>query len=581
MKNIKDIIELSKILYENQDNKLKFHNKKSDFNNNIEHSEFQRIDNIEDFNDTLSKDEIINKLGRKYKKNLVSIAKLLNHIYYNQCCLSQTQLSKSLGCSQDKISKIIKKLIDIKVLRIIDNSYSYIKHISKVYQVNQNMISIIKNIIKEETNKEIINKNNNNKDNQDNINTSNTIGTPIRFSVSQRCNLDLSYTDDQINEGLCNYYPFLKEQQDKAERLNQTLPDELKIKFYPTVKRSSKHITKIGLRATNSIVSLKNRDTGKDTDRKYRKEYYDEYYGKDEKLYKYDFKASVYRLTYFINNGVFPDKDYDLYTAFVGKKMTKTERDYIKRLSMLCYFTASTKKIISNNREILKDYDLEQIKDLLDAYKERMISIIGKFYQSEIFVYESSIYLDIYEHLLKNHNKVTQIYDEFVSNEDIREEIENYIKDNLNSIKDKYNINTIGKAIRFLPDITTFDMTDNLKIETETKINEQSKNTIKMIKKNEYLKVKKQEKKNTMIIPSATFDDKTFFDDNTFKPIPTKIETIEERRIRKEKEQQKYKADMQKINDMISDIFKTTETKSKQTFNYTDEELDELINDII
>ena len=574
MKKIKDIFELSKILYENQDNKVKFHNnKKSDINNNIEHSEFQRIDNVEDFNDTLSREEIIKTLGQRYKKNLVSIAKLLKHINYNQCCLSQTQLSKSLGCSQMNISKIIKKLIDIKVLRVIDNSYSYIEHTSKVYQINQNMISIIKNIIKEEINKEINNNNNNNKYNQDNNNLFNTIGKTEFFKVSQRCNLDLSYTDDQINEGLCNYYPFLREQQEKVERLNETLPDELKIKFYPTVKRSQKHITKIGLRATNSIVSLKNRDTGKDTDRKYRKEYYDEYFGKDEKLYKYDFKASVYRLTYFLNNGVFPDKDYDLYTAFVGKKMTKDERDYIKRLSMLCYFTASTKKIISNNREILKDYDLEQIKDLLDVYKERMISIIGKFYQSEIFVYESSIYLDIYEHLLNNHNKVTQIYDEFVSNEDIREEVEKYIKDNLNSIKDKYNINTIGKT-EFLPDITTFEMTDNLKIETETKINEQSKNTInKMIKKNEYLKVKKQEKKITMIKPSVTFDD------NTFKPIPTKIETIEERRIRKEKEQQKYKADMQKLNDMISDIFKTT--KTKQTFNYTDEELDELIDDII
>lgn len=575
MKKIKDIFELSKILYENQDNKVKFHNKKSDINNNnIEHSEFQRIDNVEDFNDILSKEEIISKLGRKYKKNLVSIAKLLKHINYNQNCLSQIILAKSLGCSHNKVSKIIKKLVDIKVLRVIDNSYSYIEHTSKVYQVNQNMISIIKNIIKEETNKEIINKNK-----EEDNNSSNTIGAPIRFSVSQRCNLDLSYTDDQINDGLCNYYPFLREQQDKAERLNQTLPDELKIKFYPTVKRSSKHITKIGLRATNSIVSLKNRDTGKDTDRKYRKEYYDEYFGKDEKLYKYDFKASVYRLTYFLNNGVFPDKDYDLYTAFVGKKMTKDERDYIKRLSMLCYFTSSTKKIISNNREILKDYDSEQIKDLLDTYKERMLSIIGKFYQSEIFVYESSIYLDIYEHLLKNHNKVTQIYDEFVSNEDIREEIEKYIKDNLNSIKEKYNINTIGKPIRFLPEITTFEMTDNLKIENE--INKQSKNTIKMIKENKYIKFQNQEKKITMIKSSAAFDDKTFFDDNTFKPIPTKIETIEERKIRKEKEQQKYKADMQKLNDMISDIFKTTETKSKQTFNCTEEELDELIDDMI
>ena len=248
---------------------------------------------------------------------------------------------------------------------------------------------------------------------------------------------------------------------------------------------------------------------------------------------------------------------------------------------MLCYFTASTKKIISNNREKLKEFDSGQIKDLLDSYKERMLSIIGKFYQSEIFVYESSIYLDIYEYLLKNHSKVTQIYDEFVSNEDIREEVEKYIKNNLNSIKDKYNIITIGAPIRFLPDITTFDMTDNLKIETETEINKQSNNTIKMLKKNEYIKVQKQEKKITMIIPSATFDDKTFFVDNTFKPIPTKIETIEERKIRKEKEQQKYKADMQKINDMISDIFKKPTEKEVKSFCGTKDELDELINDMI
>ena len=479
MKKVKDIFELSKILYVNQDNKTNFHNNKKSVNNNIEHSEFQRIDNVEDFNDTLSREEIIDKLGRKYKKNLLSISKVLKFINYSQNCLSQTQIAKSTGYSQMSISKILNKLVDIKVLKVIDNSYSYIEHTSKVYQVNQNMMKVIKEIIKEETNKEIIINNNN----QDNNKSSITIGKTIRFSVSQRCNIDPRYTDEQINDGLCNYYPFLKEQQDKVERLNETLPDELKIKFYPTVKRSSKHITKIGLRATNSIVSLKNRDTGKDTDKKYRKDYYDEYFGKGVELYKYDFKASVYRLTYFLNNGVFPDKDYDLYTAFVGKKMTKEERDYIKRLSMLCYFTESTKKIISNNREILKDYDKDQIVNLLNEYKQRMINIIGKFYKSEIFVYESSIYLDIYEHLLKNHKKVTQIYDEFVSNEDIREEIEKYIKDNINSIKDKYNISiTIGKTIRVLPNISNFDMTENLKLENELE-KHTTKETTPMIKK--------------------------------------------------------------------------------------------------
>ena len=102
-----------------------------------------------------------------------------------------------------------------------------------------------------------------------------------------------------------------------------------------------------------------------------------------------------------------------------------------------------------------------------------MINIIGKFYQSEIFVYESCIYLDIYEHLLKNHKKVTQIYDEFVSNEDIREEIEKYIKDNINSIKDKYNISITIGGTEFLPDISTFENSDELElIESKKRLDE-------------------------------------------------------------------------------------------------------------
>ena len=481
MKKIKDIFELSKILYVNQDKKTKFHNNKYDNDNNIEHSDFQRI-NIDSFDETLSKEEIIEKLGRKYKKNLLSIHKVLNHINYSQCCLSQIQIAKSTGFTHKNISKILNKLVGIKVLRVIDNTYRYTDHKSKVYQVNQSMMKVIKKIIKEETNKEIINKNK--KEDNKSINT---IGGTIRFTVAQRCSIDQRYTDDQINDGLCINYPFLQLQQEKVERLNQTLPDEIKIKFYPTVKRSSKKITKIGLRATNSIVSLKNRDTGKESNKKYRKEFYDEYFGKNVDLYKYDFKASVYRITYFLNNGVFPEKDYDLYTSFAGKLMTKEERDYIKRLSMLCYFTESSKKIVSNNRDILKDYDKDQIVNLLETYKQRMKNIIGKFYQSEIFVYESCIYLDIYEQLLKNHNKVIQIYDEFVSNDDITYEIEKYIKDNINTLREKYiinnnnkSINTIGGTIRELPNITNFDMTDNLKVEKEL---EQETKEIHMIKK--------------------------------------------------------------------------------------------------
>ena len=111
--------------------------------------------------------------------------------------------------------------------------------------------------------------------------------------------------------------------------------------------------------------------------------------------------------------------------------------------------------------------------------------------------------------------------------------------------------------------------------------NEKLKLEIERIKKeNEYLRSQKQEKKTTTYNKqtSTTFDDKTFFDDNTFKPTTINIETPEERTLKKEKEQKKYESEMKSLNSMISDIFKT---KDVQKYNGTDAELDDLIDDMI
>ena len=125
---------------------------------------------------------------------------------------------------------------------------------------------------------------------------------------------------------------------------------------------------------------------------------------------------------------------------------------------------------------------------------------------------------------------------------------------------------------------------DDIEIMHLKEENEKMKLEIERLKKeNEYLRSQNKEKKITTYNKqtSATFDDKTFLDDNTFKPIPTKIYTQEERELRKEKEQQKYKADIQKLNDMISDIFKKPTEKEVKSFCGTKDELDNLINDMI
>ena len=128
---------------------------------------------------------------------------------------------------------------------------------------------------------------------------------------------------------------------------------------------------------------------------------------------------------------------------------------------------------------------------------------------------------------------------------------------------------------------TKTQIDDDMEIIQLKEENEKLKLEIERIKKeNEYLRSQNQEKKTTTYNKqtSTTFDDKTFFDDNTFKPIPTKIDTPEERKLRKEKEQKKYESEMKSLNSMISDIFKT---KDVQKYNGTDAELDDLIDDMI
>lgn len=131
---------------------------------------------------------------------------------------------------------------------------------------------------------------------------------------------------------------------------------------------------------------------------------------------------------------------------------------------------------------------------------------------------------------------------------------------------------------------TKTQIDDDMEIMQLKEENEKLKLEIERIKKeNEYLRSQNQENKTTTYNKqtSATFDDKTFFDNNTFKPIPTKIYTPEERELRKEKEQQKYKADMQKLNNMISDIFKKPTEKEVKSFCGTKDELDDLVDDMI
>ena len=112
-----------------------------------------------------------------------------------------------------------------------------------------------------------------------------------------------NWSERQFEEYLtaCLYenYPALKEYQEKADLINDVFyTDDVdrQIQFVPTFTwgKGNKRITKIGIRATNCLVSAKKED---DENKLTRKDVLDKYGLK----YEFDVKSSVPRLTYLLS----------------------------------------------------------------------------------------------------------------------------------------------------------------------------------------------------------------------------------------------------------------------------------------
>lgn len=131
----------------------------------------------------------------------------------------------------------------------------------------------------------------------------------------------------------------------------------------------------------------------------------------------YDVKSSIYRITYFLNTGMWPDGDVDFYEKMWGNKFeNKDTRDLYKKFCMKLYFDKSPRTIYSHmlrRKEINPNFDKEFIISQIAEMKQNMCNVIGECYDSEIFLYESYMYSELARVLLDKGFKVIQIYDGF------------------------------------------------------------------------------------------------------------------------------------------------------------------------
>ena len=182
---------------------------------------------------------------------------------------------------------------------------------------------------------------------------------------------------------------------------------------------------------------------------KWRSEYLTEVYGSE--YGHYDFNASIWRLSYnLLHDEMLPESLDGYELAYGGKFKSDEDRDTFKKIAMRLYFGGINQlgvqvenkfKEMANKLGEEYKYDHARakcIQDIMSDQKLLAVRKIGGFFDSEIFLHESCIYLNIYKDIVDSGVRCTQIYDSFYFNANSNINVNQLYKTHLNQYKLKF-----------------------------------------------------------------------------------------------------------------------------------------------
>ena len=378
-------------------------------------------------------------------------------------------LQVAMGCEKNKnprtkIMSIIDNLLTLKVINLESEIYSYNKSISKLYSFNQlvyaKLLAYANSSYQCSFNQ--INKSLSYhlsigcRDEQAEDTSCDAKFDESRIRICKRMKMDVTGISLSRIESVLNArYPQFLEGKRIADELNKTLPIEEKIKWQWNLelkhgRNGKRYLTKIGFRASNMICSYKNRENENPCYRgKWRREYLSEVYG--SRYTNYDFNASIWRLSYnLLHDEMLPESLDGYELAYGGKFKSDDDRDIFKKIAMRLYFGGINQlgvqvenkfKEIANKLGENYAYDHERarfIQDIMREHKLQAIEKIGGFFDSEIFLHESCIYLNIYKDIVDSGIRCTQIYDSFYFNANSSINVNQLYKTHLSQYKLKF-----------------------------------------------------------------------------------------------------------------------------------------------
>jgi len=263
---------------------------------------------------------------------------------------------------------------------------------------------------------------------------------PSNYSVTQ--------FEDYLEDCLHKNYSWLEPYQDLADSLNEQFfyddsDREITFKVHFEWNKGNTAVTKIGIRATNSLCNTKKEWEPEDDAKDYNFLYRDEVLKAYGFNHEYDVKSSVPRITTLLNTGVWLDSSVDSYEKMCDRfnvlcpsealEWSKENRKIFKDLHMRGYFDTPNMIAAHIKREIslridYKKEDWLRLDNAMKCYKQAIEDTVGKLYDSEIFFHESCIYMDVLAELLNRGVNVLQIYDGFYTDVEVKD-IEEIIED--------------------------------------------------------------------------------------------------------------------------------------------------------
>lgn len=376
-------------------------------------------------------------------------------------------LQVAMGCENNKnprqiIKTYIDNLMTLNVINLESNIYYSKQSISKLYSFNQ---FIYAKLLKYANSTYHVSMSQNKslsyhisnlcRDEQEKDTSENVKFDESRIRICKRMKMDVTGVSLSRIEAVLNArYPQFLEGKRIADELNKTLPleEQIKWQWHLELKQrdGKRYLTKIGFRASNMICSYKKRENKNPCYRgKWRHEYLTEVYCSGYS--HYDFNASIWRLSYnLLHDEMLPESLDGYELAYGGKFKSDEDRDIFKKIAMRLYFGGVNQlgvqverkfKEIANKLGEEYVYDKARAKFIQDNMREQKllaIEKIGGFFDSEIFLHESCIYLNIYKDIVDSGIRCTQIYDSFYFNADSKINVNQLYMTHLSQYKLKY-----------------------------------------------------------------------------------------------------------------------------------------------